>query len=507
MIMESKDYLLEMRGIVKRFPGVLANDHVDFNLKKGEIHTLLGENGAGKSTLMSVLFGLYHQNDGDIILEGEKIKVDSPSKALRYGIGMVQQHFSLVPSLSVAENIILGLKETKFSYKLDETNKKIEDISKKFGLPIDPAAKIWQLSVAMQQRVEILKLLYIKTKIMILDEPTAVLTPQMAEKLFESVREIVKTGTSVIFISHKLEEVLEISDRITILRRGKLVGTVDKKGATKKSLANMMVGKPVVFDIKKPEVKIGEEIVKVKDLTVKNNKGLISVNDLSLNVRRGEIVGIAGVAGNGQRELAEAIYGLRKIESGSVEINGKKLDSKNVNQRIEMNIAYIPQDRKGLAVAPNFTVAENLNLKLKEDMNPYWYSVKKMVQRSKSLIEDYNVLPKDPFRQAKYLSGGNMQKLILARELELDPDFIIAFSPTRGLDVGAIEFVYKTLLKEKQRGAAILLIAGDLDEIFTLSDVVKILYKGEIVGTMEPKIENLEEIGLLMNGGGANIEN
>ncbi len=504
---KNNNYILEMQGIVKRFPGVLANDHVDFNLKKGEIHTLLGENGAGKSTLMSVLFGLYHPDEGNIILEGKKIKIDSPSKALRYGIGMVQQHFSLVPSFTVAENIVLGLKETSFISKLDDTNKKIEKISKDFGLPIDPTAKIWQLSVAMQQRVEILKLLYIKTKIMILDEPTAVLTPQMAESLFKSVREIVKSGTSVIFISHKLEEVLEISDRITILRRGKLIGTINKSEATKKSLANMMVGKPVIFDIKKPKVTIGEEIVKIKNLTVKNNKGLVALNNVSFSIRKGEIVGIAGVAGNGQRELAEAIYGLRKIESGTIEINGKKLSSKNVSERIKMNMAYIPQDRKGLAVAPNLTVAENLSLKLKKEMNPYWYSFKKMVQRSKPLIENYNVLPNDPFRRSKYLSGGNMQKLILARELELDPDFIIAFSPTRGLDVGAIEFVYKTLLKEKERGSAILLIAGDLDEIFTLSDTVKILYKGEIVGTMEPKIENLEEIGLLMNGGGAKIEN
>ncbi len=500
-------YILRMQGIVKRFPGVLANDHVDFNLRKAEIHTLLGENGAGKSTLMSILFGLYREDEGKIFLDDKEIKVDSPSRALKYGIGMVQQHFSLVPSFTVAENIVLGLQENSFVSKADEINENIAEISERYGLPIDPKTRIWQLSVAMQQRVEILKLLYIKTKIMILDEPTAVLTPQMSEKLFESVREIVKRGTSVIFISHKLEEVLEISDRITILRRGKVVGTIDRKDATKKELANMMVGKPVIFDIKKPTVQIGEPVIEVKDLSVKNNKGLMALNGVSFTIRRGEIVGIAGVAGNGQRELAEAIYGLRKIESGSIILKGKQLKSKDVLQRININMAYIPQDRKGLAVAPNLTVAENISLKLKNDMNPYWYSFKTMVQRSKPLIEEYNILPKDPFRKAKYLSGGNMQKLILARELTLDPDFIIAFSPTRGLDVGAIEFVYKTLLKEKERGAAILLIAGDLDEIFTLSDVVKILYKGEIVGTMEPKIENLEKIGLLMNGGGTNIEN
>ncbi len=505
--MAEDGYILKMQGIVKRFPGVLANDHVNFNLKRGEIHTLLGENGAGKSTLMSILFGFYREDEGKIILEGQEIKVDSPSKALKYGIGMVQQHFSLVPSFTVTENIILGLNDAKSISNINEINDRISKISEKFGLPIDPTARIWQLSVAMQQRVEILKLLYIKTKIMILDEPTAVLTPQMAERLFDSVRKIVKTGTSVIFISHKLEEVLEISDRITILRRGKLIGTINKSEATKKSLANMMVGKPVIFDVKKPDVEIGKTVLKIDNLTVKNNKGLIAIDNVSFEVHRGEIVGIAGVAGNGQRELAEAIYGLRKIESGSISINNDKLRSKDVKQRIKKSIAYIPQDRKGLAVAPNLTVAENISLKLKNDMNPYWYSFRKMVQRSKPLIEEYGILPKDPFRKAKYLSGGNMQKLILARELTLDPNFIIAFSPTRGLDVGAIEFVYKILLKEKERGAAILLIAGDLEEIFTLSDVVKILYKGKIVGTMEPKIENLEKIGLLMNGGGNDIEN
>ncbi len=499
----SVENVLVVSNIVKRFPGVIANDHVNLTLKKGEVHALLGENGAGKTTLMNMIYGIYHPDEGSIHVNGEKVDITSPHKALEYGIGMIQQHFSLVPSFSVAENIALGLKEFKLFPRIDVIKKRVVELSKKFGLNVNPNGRIWQLSAGEQQRVEILKLLYMNSQIMILDEPTAILTPQEAEGLFKTIREMVKYGASVIFISHKLKEVLEISDRITVMRKGKVVDTLDRKDANEKILARKMVGRDVVLNIPKSPVKAGDVELKVENLVSHSDKGTIAVNGLSLEVHKGEILGIAGVAGNGQRELAEAIYGLRDYR-GKVKIGGKIVRPLDVPARIKSGVAYIPQDRKGVALCGNLPLYYNLFLKLftlsQKNFSSYLFTPIWLKRDAKSLIEKYTVAASSINMSAKYLSGGNMQKIVLARELSVDPEIIIAVHPTRGLDVGAMESVYKILLHARDKGAAILLIAGDLEEIFTLSDRVAVLYEGKIVGYSEPDESHIEEIGLMMAG-------
>ncbi len=486
-----------MKGIVKRFPGVTALDGVNFDLKAGEVHTLLGENGAGKTTLMNILFGLYKADEGEIIYMGKKVHITSPHDALKLGIGMVQQHFTLVPSFTVAENIALGL---SLSEKLSDVAKKISEISEMYGLKVDPYAKIWQLSVGERQRVEIIKLLYIGAKIVILDEPTAVLTPQETKALFEAVRKMKKDGTGIIFISHKLNEVMEISDRVTVLKKGKLVGTVKRGEFDDKKLAKMMVGREVVMDVEREQAKPGKTVLKVENVFAKSDKGHTALDGISFEVREGEILGIAGVAGNGQRELAEVIYGLREVESGKIEFLGDDITNKSVLYRILKGISYIPQDRKGVALSPNLSVAENLFLKRKE--KEIWFSMDKINKKAVELIKKYTIKTPSPSVAVKYLSGGNMQKVVIAREFELKPKLIIAVHPTRGLDIASMEYVYKSLIKARDEGAAVLLLAGELYEIFNLSDRVGVIYEGKIVGytTPEPTEENIEKIGLMMAG-------
>jgi ABC-type uncharacterized transport system ATPase subunit len=495
--------VLELSNIVKRFPGVLANDHVNLTLKKGEVHALLGENGAGKSTLMNIIYGIYKADEGNVYVDGEKVFITSPHKALEHGIGMIQQHFSLVPSFSVAENIALGLKELHLLPKMERIKRRVKELSAKFGLDVNSDSRIWQLSAGEQQRVEILKLLYMNSKIMILDEPTAILTPQEAEGLFKTIKEMVKYGASVIFISHKLNEVLEISDRITVMRHGKVIDTLLRKDANEKILARKMVGRDVVLRVPKNPPKPGNLKLSVKDLYSRSDKGPLAVNGLSLEVRKGEILGIAGVAGNGQRELAESIYGLREY-TGEVMIDNVKMKPLDVVERIKHGVTYIPQDRKGVALCGDLPLYYNFFLKLftsnERKFNPYLFKPISLKKDAKELVEKYAVSTSSLDLSVKYLSGGNMQKIVLARELSMHPELIIAVHPTRGLDVGAMEAVYKILIQARDDGAAILLIAGDLEEIFTLSDRVAVLYEGKIVGYSEPDQDHLEEIGLMMAG-------
>ena len=495
--------IIEMKNITKHFPGVLANDKINLELRRGEVLALLGENGSGKTTLMNILFGLYRQDEGEIFLEGEKIKIHSPSDALNNGIGMVQQHFTIIPSFSVSENVILGLEDLKFFPKTKNIDSQISKISKEYKLPIDPKAKVWTLTVGEKQRVEILKILYRGANILILDEPTAVLTPSETESLFKAIRKYTSEGCSVIFISHKLDEVMEISDRVTILRKGKKVNTFITKEINKKILAKEMVGREVLLDVKKPIVEIGKEILGVKNLTVKNDKGLIAVKNLSLSIKKGEILGIAGVSGNGQKELAEAIYGFRKPESGEIVFCNKNITHNGIRKNIVEGISFIPQDRKGVASSPNLSVRENIFEKVfakTHKFSPFNIKNKQMKKEAGEIIEKYSISTPNSETEIKLLSGGNIQKVILARELSLNPQLIIASHPTRGLDVGAMNYIYTALLEEKEKGHSILLLAGELYEIFRLCDRVAVIYEGEIMGYTPPDPDYYDKIGLMMAG-------
>ncbi|HOI63930.1 MAG TPA: ABC transporter ATP-binding protein [Mesotoga sp.] len=496
--------VLEMKHISKSFPGVMANDDISLQLKKGEVHALLGENGAGKTTLMNILFGIYHADRGEVFINNGKVSITSPSHALKYGIGMVQQHFTLVPSFTVAENVVLGLKDFGFVIKTKTVESKIKELSEAYGLPVNPRARVWTLSVGERQRIEILKLLYTGAGIIILDEPTAVLTPQESDMLFKAIRKLVSEGSSVIFISHKLDEVLAISDRITVLRGGKVVGTVEREKIDRRGLVRMMVGRDVLLDQEKPVVETGRAILKIENLNVKNDKDLMSVRDLSLEIRSGEILGIAGVAGNGQRELAEAIYGLRKKVSGRIELDGHELRQGNVAERIRAGLSFIPQDRKTMATCPNLSVMSNLFMKNSicelVHCSPWKLDGRRMHSKADELIGEFSISTPSAKTEVRYLSGGNLQKVVLARELSNEPKVIIAEHPTRGLDIGAMEFVYKSLLSQKERGAAILLLAGELYEIFRLSDRVAVIYEGQIMGYTPPDPSYIEEIGFMMAG-------
>jgi len=496
--------VLEMRNITKAFPGVIANENISLDLKKGEVHALLGENGAGKTTLMNILFGIYKADEGEIFMEGKQISVSSPHNALKYGIGMVQQHFTVVPSFTVAENVVLGLKETGFFVKTKTVESSIKKLGESYDIPVNPRARVWTLSVGEKQRIEILKLLYTGAKVIILDEPTAVLTPQETEVLFKAIRKLVSEGSSVIFISHKLDEVLEISDRVTVLRGGKVIGTEERSSIDRRSLVRMMVGRDVLLDFDKPKTKPGRTVLQVENLTVKNDKNLEAVRSLSLSIKSGEILGIAGVAGNGQRELAEAIYGLRNPVQGKVVLNDKTLRHTDVAQRIKGGVAFIPQDRRALATCPSLSITENMFMKNAHTnyipQSPFNVNISAMQKATEELISSYSISTPSTKTAAKFLSGGNLQKLVLARELSTKPCLIIAEHPTRGLDIGAMEFVYRTLLAHKERGAAVLLLAGELYEIFRLSDRVAVMYEGEIMGYTPPDPKFTEEIGFMMAG-------
>ncbi len=494
---------LEMRHITKHFPGVLANDDVSLEARRGEVLALLGENGAGKSTLMNILCGLYQADSGEILVNGQRVEFHSPRDAINAGVGMVHQHFMLVPSQTVAENVILGLNKVGFVLDTSRIEAEVARIGDEFGLPVDPRAKVWQLSVGEQQRVEIIKLLYRGAQILILDEPTAVLTPQEAEAIFHTLRDMTAAGKTIILISHKLDEVLAIADRITVLRGGRHVATVDNQGLTKSELASLMVGREVLFRIDKPPAQLGEVRLTVENVHALNDKGIPALRGLSLQVRSGEIVGVAGVAGNGQRELAETICGLRPTERGVIDISSRHVTNAPPIVMIEAGIAYVPEDRGATGSAPNLSVAANLALKNYRTLGQggrFFLSRRAMREQAQTLIRQYNIATPTPDLAARLLSGGNLQKVILARELAQQPLVTIAAYPTRGLDVGATENVRHILINERNQGAAILLISEDLDEILAMADRIVVIFEGRIVGEMAGEAADRDQIGLMMAG-------
>jgi simple sugar transport system ATP-binding protein len=501
--------MVEMRGIVKRFPGVLANDHVDLELSAGEIHALLGENGAGKSTLMNVLAGLYHPDAGIIKVKGQPVTFSSPRDAIKAGIGMVHQHFMLVPSQTVTENVLLGLDVPRFLLDLPKYDGEISALAERFGLKVDPRAKIWQLSVGEQQRVEILKMLYRGAAVLIMDEPTAVLAPQEIEGLFKTLRSMIAEGKSVIFISHKLQEVTAIADRVTVLRRGVATASgVPAKGVTRQELARLMVGREVVFQIDKKPVKPGKVVLDVKDVHAENDKGLHALRGLSFNVRSGEIVGLAGVAGNGQSELSQVITGLRKCEGGQVLLNGSSVSTHNTLFGIEHGMAYVPEDRTHVGTAPDLSITDNVIMKNYRQPPISRGGLLDMVAATKfatDLKQAYEIMAPSVATPVRLLSGGNLQRVILAREISGQPTFIVAVQPTRGLDVGAIEGVHQLLLAQRERGAAILLISEELEELLALSDRVYVIYEGKSMGEVNTESNDtdphlMDTVGLMMTG-------
>ncbi|MBV8258690.1 MAG: ABC transporter ATP-binding protein [Actinobacteria bacterium] len=497
--------VLELRGITKRFPGIVANDHVDLDLLPGEVHALLGENGAGKSTLMNVLYGLYHPDEGEIRVKGKTLSLGSPKEAIEAGIGMVHQHFMLIPVMTVAENVVLASEPTHGPFlDMAEANRRVEELSQRFGLIVDPRATIETISVGQQQRVEILKALYRGADILILDEPTAVLTPQEAEELFEVIRSLTSQGKSVIFISHKLHEVLEIANRVSVLRRGKLVETIPVEGATEEALARAMVGREVLLRVDKKPAQPGATLLEVDDLVVHDDRGLETVRGVSFQVRAGEIVGIAGVDGNGQTELIDAITGLRQATSGRIVVDGVDVTHANAKEALEAGVGHIPEDRQRRGLVLQFTLAENIALHdfdREPDSTHGWLHPGRLVTRARGLLKDFDVRGGGPQTRASALSGGNQQKVVLAREIERDPKVLVAGQPTRGLDVGAIEFVHRRLVEQRDEGRAILLVSLELEEILSLSDRIFVIFEGQLVKEFGPGASE-QEIGLAMTGGG-----
>jgi simple sugar transport system ATP-binding protein len=497
--------VLELRGITKRFAGIVANDDVTLDLLPGEVHALLGENGAGKSTLMNVLYGLYHPDEGEILVKGEKLSLGSPKDAIEHGIGMVHQHFMLIPVMTVAENVVLASEPTRAHLLLDygEAERRVRELSERFGLKVDAAAKVESIGVGQQQRVEILKALYRGADILVLDEPTAVLTPQEAEELFDVVRSLTQQGKSVIFISHKLNEVLEVADRISVLRRGKLVETIPRAGATEETLARAMVGREVLLRVDKKHAEPGEPLLVVDDLHVVDARGLEAVRGVSFNVRAGEIVGVAGVDGNGQSEMIDALTGLLHSSSGHVTIGGSDITHATAKHVLDAGVGHIPQDRQRRGLILQFSLAENIALHDydKEPDSKYgWLRPRVLITRARTLLAAFDVRGGGPLTRAGALSGGNQQKVILAREIERDPRVLIAAQPTRGLDVGAIEFVHRRLVEERDEGRAILLVSLELEEILSLSDRIYVMYGGRFVGEFGPDVTE-QQLGIAMIGG------
>jgi simple sugar transport system ATP-binding protein len=498
--------VLELRGITKRFPGIVANDDVSLDLRRGEVHALLGENGAGKSTLMNVLYGLYHPDEGEIRIKGEPLQMSSPRAAIDAGIGMVHQHFMLIPVMTVAENIVLANEPTRERVLLDyeAAARRVRDLSDAFRFRIDPHARVEDITVGQQQRVEILKALYRNADILILDEPTAVLTPQEAKELFEILGTLTREGMSIIFISHKLNEVLEIADRVTVLRRGKRIETLPAAGATEAQLARLMVGREVLLRVEKAASTPGEPLLQVADLHVSDDRGLEKVRGVSLEVRAGEIVGVAGVDGNGQTELIDAIAGLRRATSGRIVVAGEDVTGDSVKETLDTGLGHIPEDRQRRGLILDFSLAENLALH-DYDSPPGsrlgWLFPKRLVARARTLLREFDVRGGGPQTRAGGLSGGNQQKVVLAREIDRNPSVLIAAQPTRGLDVGAIEFVHRRLVEERAAGRGILLVSLELEEILSLSDRILVLYEGELVGEFPPSATE-EELGVAMTGGG-----
>jgi general nucleoside transport system ATP-binding protein len=496
-------YTLEMRNIVRRFPGVLANDRVNFAVRPQEIHALLGENGAGKSTLMNILAGLYQPDEGTILIDGRPVVFHSPRDAIEQGIGMVHQHFMLVPTQTVVENMILGRPTPRFLVNYRALEAEVAELSSRLGMAVDPKAKIWQLSVGEQQRVEVLRLLYHGARILVMDEPTAVLTPQEVEDLFMTLREMAQAGHTIIFISHKLDEVLALADRVTVLRRGRVVAAVETAATNKAELARLMVGREVLFRIEKGPAHAGRPALLLDQVSAENDRGLPALRKLSLIIHEGEIVGLAGVAGNGQTELAEAITGLRPVTGGRILAGQEEITNRPPTVAIDRGVAHIPADRTGVGTAPGLNLAENLIMKSyrRPPISQGWRLMGGEIRRwAQERIERFNVQAPGLETPARLLSGGNLQKLILARELSLAPKIIVAVYPSRGLDVGATEAVHQTLIAERDQGTAVLLISEDLDELLSLSDRLAVIYEGQIIGETPPEEERVEEIGLMMAG-------
>jgi general nucleoside transport system ATP-binding protein len=494
----------EMHGIVKRFPGIVANDHVDFTCHVGSVHALLGENGAGKSTLMNVLAGLYRPESGEIFVAGKRVFFHSPQDAIANGIGMIHQHFMLVPSHTVAENIALGLKQPRFFLNLERLEEEVEALGKQYGLDVNPRAKIWELSVGEQQRVEVLKMLYRGAKVLLMDEPTAVLTPQEVDSLFSTLRDMTSKGHTIVFISHKLDEVVSIADHVTVMRRGKVTAAgVPSKGITKAQLAKLMVGREILFQIEKKKMQPGDVVLSADRLCADNDRGLPALRDLSLQVRKGEILGIAGVAGNGQSELAETLTGLRKPKSGKLVFEGVTLDQNTNWLEVGKQLAHVPEDRSAVGSVPSLSVAENFILKNfnRSPIASGWSINSSAVHdNAVHLVDEYQVATPSVDMPARMLSGGNLQKVILARETSGNPKLLVAVHPTRGLDVGATEAVHKLLIKQREAGAATLLISEDLDELLSLSDRLAVIYEGQLVGEMPAEGADIRAIGLMMAG-------
>ncbi|USL41504.1 ABC transporter ATP-binding protein [Priestia megaterium] len=499
------EYVIEMLDIRKEFPGIVANDNITLQVKKGEIHALLGENGAGKSTLMNVLFGLYQPEKGQIRVNGQEVKITDPNVANDLGIGMVHQHFMLVQNFTVTENIILGNEPTRTGkINIKKAAQDIQELSNQYGLSVDPYAKIQDISVGMQQRVEILKTLYRGADILIFDEPTAALTPQEITELIQIMKKLIKEGKSIILITHKLKEIMSVCDRCTIIRKGVGVGTVNVQETTPDELAALMVGREVHFKTEKKTATPKEAVLTIKELVVEDSRGVEAVSSLDLSVRAGEIVGIAGVDGNGQTELIEAITGLRKIKSGSVTLKNQELSTLSTRKIMESGIGHIPQDRHKHGLVLDYTIGENIGLQTyyqKPMSKSGILNYKEMYKKAKELIAEYDVRTPSEYTQARSLSGGNQQKAIIAREVDRSPELLIAAQPTRGLDVGAIEFIHKKLIEERDKGRAVLLVSLELDEVINLSDCIAVIYEGKIVDIVDPKETNEQELGLLMAGG------
>ncbi len=508
-----KDYAVQMKGITKRFGSFVALDQVDINIKKGSIHAILGENGAGKSTLMNVLYGLYQSEEGDIFLNGEKVNIKNPNIAISHGIGMVHQHFMLVDNFTVTQNIILGNEVVSGAGVLNmkEAHKQITDIVKRYGLEVDPDAKIEDISVGMQQRVEILKALYRGAEVLILDEPTAVLTPQEIHELIKIMHSLANDGKTIIIITHKLKEIKDSSDVCTIIRRGKYIDTVDVDNVSEQDLAEMMVGHAVKLVVDKTKANPKETVFEIENLVVQNERRLDAIKNLNLKIRKGEIVGIAGIDGNGQKELIEAITCLTKSKSGTIKINGFEIQNTTPKNVIDHKVATIHEDRQKRGLVLNFTVAENMVIE-NYYKAPYakkgFMNKEAMTNNAKKLIKDYDIRPDNCENQlVRGLSGGNQQKVIIAREVCNEPDLLIAVQPTRGLDVGAIEYVHKSLIRERDKGKAILLVSFELDEVMNVSDTIAVIYDGAIVKTFEQGTVDENTVGLLMAGGASNGKN